>query len=62
MAKVTYNEIEAAVKRFLRTVVPQLPAVIAYLAGVKPEWTVTLVFLGAVASALDKFLRDLEVY
>jgi hypothetical protein len=51
----------SALKRFARVVIPQLPAICAYLAGIKPEWAATLSFLGAVATALDKFLRELKV-
>jgi hypothetical protein len=62
MAKDTYNEKLAALKRFARTIVPQIPAVLAYLSGLKPEWTTLLVFLGAVVSALDKYFRDTGFY
>jgi hypothetical protein len=47
--------------RLVRVLVPQLPAIVSYLSGVKPEWAATLSFLGAVATALDKFLRELKV-
>lgn len=53
---------KSAILRFLRVIIPQIPAVIAYLLQIKPEWTVFLVFLGAVATAADKLFRDLEWY
>ena len=52
--------------RFLRTIIPQLPATFAYLAQQAqllsvPEWVVpTLVLLGGIATALDKYIRSLE--
>jgi len=61
----------SALWRFIRVALPQIPAVVAYLvqqAGVFqqvgvtfPEWVVpTLMFFGAVATAFDKFLRDMK--
>ena len=52
----------AALKRLLRTIGPQIPAMVAYIVGVKPEWAVTLSAVGALATALDKFCRDMGVY
>jgi len=49
-------------KRFLRTFVPQLPAIFVALAGFSPDYIALFVFLGAVATALDKFLRDSNIY
>jgi len=53
---------EVYIKRFLRTIIPQVPAVISYLMGVKPEWTALLTLIGAILTALDKFLRDIKWY
>ena len=53
---------KAALIRLARTAIPQIPAVCAYLVGLKPEWAIALAFLGTVGTALDKFLRDLKVY
>lgn len=61
----------SALWRFIRVAVPQIPAVMTYLieqAGVfqklgliLPEWVVPLfMFLGAIATAFDKFLRDMR--
>ena len=62
MAKIDYNKYKVAVVRFLRTFLPQVPAVIAEFSKVKPEWVVVLSFAGAVLTALDKFLRDSGTY
>ena len=61
-------EVKLAVIRFLRTAIPQIPAVLAYILEVAktadlPAWVVpALVPLGAIATALDKFLREVGFY
>jgi hypothetical protein len=60
--KIEYNEVKAVILRFLRTVIPQAPAVIAYLIGAKPEWSAGLALFGAIVTALDKYLRDKKLY
>jgi len=46
-------------KRFLRTTVPQIPAMMAAFETVFPsEWFPVMVALGGVATAVDKVLRD----
>jgi hypothetical protein len=63
-----YNAKTAAVKRWLRVIIPQIPAVVASALGYAkvlnlPAWVVpALIFVGSFATALDKLLRDLEVY
>lgn len=54
--------LKTALIRFLRTAIPQIPAVLAYIAGVKPEYATILAATGAFITALDKFLRELKVY
>ena len=55
-----------AIIRFMRTAIPQIPAITVYLADQAkvfnaPEWVVpTLMFVGAIATALDKFLRSIN--
>ena len=46
--------------RFLRVFLSQLPAVCAYLVGLKPEWAITLSLIGTVGVAFDKFARDMK--
>ena len=48
--------------RFIRVIVPQLPAISAYVLGWKPEWAAELAFVGAVLTALDKYARDKGTY
>jgi hypothetical protein len=48
--------------RFLRTAIPQVPAVCAYLVGLKPEWAAGLALIGAIVTAIDKYLREIGVY
>lgn len=61
-----YSRKKAALIRFLRTIIPQIPTIVIYLISElekisPPNWVIpTLVFTGAVATALDKFLRDLK--
>jgi len=62
MTKANRELISVGVWRFVRTFLPQIPAMCAYLVGIKPEWTAVLVFLGAIATALDKMMRDLKWY
>ena len=57
MAK-KYNLKLAVVWRFLRTLIPQIPALVAFSVNYGPEWLApVLVFLGAGLTALDKYLR-----
>lgn len=51
-----------AAKRFLRVIVPQLPALCSLLMKLNPEWTAALTLIGAVVTALDKFLREIGAY
>ena len=63
MSKEKKQALLRAIKRFLRVVVPQVPAFLSYLMlELDPQYTALLVFIGAVLTALDKFLRDLKVY
>ena len=61
-AKVLTQARKDAFIRFLRTAIPQIPAVLAYLVGVKPEWAAGLALFGAIITALDKYLRETGVY
>lgn len=67
MAK-KYDLNKAVVSRWLRTVLPQVPALVAYVAQVSevvklPSYVFPLaVLLGTVATALDKFLREVGFY
>lgn len=50
-------------KRFLRTVVPQIPACLAWSETVFPkEWLPWLVALGGLLTVVDKVLRDVGAY
>ena len=66
LVKEEYDIKLAAVFRFLRTYIPQIPALTVFLVdkanGLNlPYWIVpTLVFVGAVATALDKYIRELR--
>jgi hypothetical protein len=66
MAKKKYDLKLAVILRFLRSYLPQIPAICVYLADRAqmfdvPAWVIpTLVFVGAVATALDKYLRELR--
>lgn len=53
---------KAAFFRFVRIIVPQIPALIAIVKEVKPEYMAFWVFLGAVVTALDKFCREIGWY
>ncbi len=53
--------INSAIKRLLRTVIPQIPAIISYLSGWKPEYSAIFSLAGAIVTALDKFLREMKV-
>ena len=53
--------IRSALNRFFRVIVPQLPTIINYIMGFKPEWTPYLVLLGSIITALEKFLRDMKI-
>lgn len=62
-----FDETKArALLRFWRVMIPQIPAVATQLLDIAnvlslPEWvTPALIFVGAVATALDKFLRDIK--
>lgn len=54
--------VKMAIVRFVRTVVPQLPAISAYIVGIKPEWAAALALAGAIVTAVDKYLREEEWY
>lgn len=68
MAQKKYDLNLAVFKRWLRTVLPQVPAVVAYVASVSevvklPAWVFpTAVLLGTLATALDKYLREIGFY
>ena len=59
---------KALILRFLRTYLPQVPAGIAYItpfiSGYQlPTWVApTLSLIGALATVLDKFLREVGFY
>jgi hypothetical protein len=61
-----YNTKKAAILRFLRTIIPQIPAGTTYLitalsgATIAPWIIPALMFVGATATALDKFLREIK--
>lgn len=67
MAK-KYDLNAAVVKRWLRTVLPQIPTFALYVAQANdvvnlPEWVLpSFVLLGTLATALDKFLREIGFY
>lgn len=56
-----------AIWRFVRTAIPQIPAgvtsILDYTQGWNlPIWIVpTLMLVGALATAIDKFLRDMNM-
>lgn len=56
-----------AILRFIRTAIPQIPAgitsVLSYTQGWNlPAWVVpTLMLIGAIATGVDKFLRDMNM-
>jgi hypothetical protein len=52
---------KAALNRFFRVIIPQLPTILNYLIGFRPEWTPWFVLLGSIITALDKFLREIKV-
>jgi hypothetical protein len=64
------NEIalKGAVVRFLRVIIPQIPAMVAFVQSTIDPATVPafigplLVLLGATATALDKFCREVGFY
>jgi hypothetical protein len=58
MAKVTALEFKTYLLRFLRAVVPQIPAFITYIQGYKPEWVAVAVLIGGILTSLDKYARD----
>lgn len=50
-------------KRFLRVVVPQIPAVMSYFQTVFPgKWLPYLVAVGGLLTVTDKLLRDVGAY
>jgi hypothetical protein len=63
-----YNLKLAVVKRWLRTLLPQVPAGVVYLAELAgifdlPLWVVPILMLaGTLATALDKFFREVGWY
>ena len=61
MTKKKYNLKLAVVMRFVRTLIPQIPAVIAFVGNYGPEWLApVLIFVGSVATAGDKLYRELK--
>lgn len=56
----------SAMWRFVRVIVPQLPGILAYalneskLTNFPPVLMPTLIFAGAIVTALDKLIRDLQ--
>lgn len=62
------SPIRLAINRFLKIVVPQAVLFIPYLIAETngknvPAWVApTLVFLGAIVTAFDKYLREIGVY
>lgn len=60
--------IKSAVVRFLRVIIPQIPAMVAFVQTTIDPATVPafvpplLVLLGAVATSLDKFCREIGFY
>jgi hypothetical protein len=61
-------EVKAALFRFLRTFVPQIPALVAAIGTATealslPGWVApTLSFVGICATALDKYAREMGWY
>ena len=66
MARKAYNLKLAVLARFARTLIPQIPALVVLAADKAtlfgaPDWVVpSLMFLGAVMTALEKLLRELK--
>jgi hypothetical protein len=60
--------LKAAFIRFLRVFIPQIPAMVAQIGTMTesltlPAWVApTLSFIGIIATALDKYLRQMGVY
>lgn len=65
---VTISPVRLAMNRFLKIVIPQavlfLPYLVAETNGKDvPVWVApTLAFIGAIVTALDKYLREVGVY
>ena len=50
-------------RRFARTVIPQIPALLSGLEVLFPKtWLPVLVAVGGVLTVLDKCFRDMRVY
>ena len=66
MPRKKYNLKLAVLKRWLRTILPQVPAAVVVVAGYAdkldaPSWIVpALMFVGTVATAADKLYRELH--
>lgn len=66
MAKAKYNLKLGVFLRWARTIIPQIPAVTAYLVDLLsdrdlPVWVVpVLVFVGSLFTALDKLIREVR--
>lgn len=65
-----FEAFKRSLKRFLRAYVPQMVVMMPFVIGFAheisqfmPVWVLPfLAFIGAFVTALDKFLRDIEVY
>lgn len=68
VVEISVSPVRLAVNRFLKIVIPQavlfFPYLLAEVNGKDvPAWVApTLVFLGAIVTAMDKYLRELGVY
>lgn len=68
MSEETRWALKSAVVRFVRIAVPQIPALVAFIQSSVDPATVPafvpplLVLFGAVATSLDKFLREIGFY
>ncbi len=66
--KILSDAKRAAIWRFFRTIIPQIPALVAVIGEQTkllnlPEWVApTLMLVGAIATAVDKFLRAIKAY
>ena len=66
MARKKYNLKLGVLLRWVRTLLPQIPAAVVLIAGHAnrldaPAWVVpTLMFVGTLATATDKYIRELR--
>ena len=58
----TKEAIKPALIRFARTIIPQIPTLLSVLNVISPKYTALWVFVGAIITALDKYLRDVNAY